>query len=81
MQHHFLYYFFSLTTDMNNFSRNPRVPAVQDGKPKYDPCGPGVSGVRVLFFASGNLSIPLRLQTMASLKEGDQRQMWEFIHI
>jgi len=50
-----------LTTDMNDFSQNPRVAAVQDGKFECGPYGdPG---------------------TKASLKEGDQWQMWEFIRI
>ena len=75
IQYHLSYSFFSLTTDMNRDTQNPRVPAVQDGKR-------GVYGVRVhYFFASGCLSIPFRLQSMAALKEGDQWQMWEFIPI
>ena len=60
------YYFFSLTTDINRASKNPQVP----------------TGVRVLFFfASGCLSIPFGVQflRMATLKEGNERQMWEFI--
>ena len=63
---------------MNHFSQNPRVPAAQQGMPfaNFNP------GVRVLFFfASGCLSIPFRLQLMATLKEGDQWQMWEFIPV
>ena len=35
----------------------------------------------VFFFASGCLTIPFRLQVMATLKGGDQWQMWEFIRI
>ena len=41
MQHHLLYYFFSLTTDMNPLSRNPQVPVAQLG---------GGYGVRVQYF-------------------------------
>ena len=75
IQYHLLYSFFSLTTDMNRDPRNPRVPAVLDSKRNY-------WEVRVhYFFASGYLSIPFRLQSMAALKEGDQWQMWEFIPI
>jgi len=48
--------FFYLTTDMNRFSRNPRVPAAQKGKKSV----PG---------------------SMATLREGDLWQMWEFIRI
>jgi len=44
-----------LTTDMNPFSQNPRVPAAKSKDPSYG--------------------------SMATLKEGDQWQMWEFIHI
>ena len=75
MQRHFPYYFFSLTTDMNHISLNLQVPTAQQGR-SYAP------GVRLhYFFASGCLSIPFRLQLMTTLKEGDQRQMWEFIPI
>ena len=67
-------YFFSLTTDMNRFSQNLQVPAAKDGN-AYGI----VSGVRVHFFFDFDyLSIPFRLQSMATLKEGDQWQMWEF---
>ena len=38
-------------------------------------------GACPLFFASGCLSIPFCLQLMATLKKGDQRQMWEFIRV
>ena len=77
MQHHLSYY--SLTPEMNSFSQNPRVPAVQEGQRNAIR---SVPGVRVhCFFASGYLSIPFRLQSMAPLKEGDQWQMWEFIPI
>ena len=41
-KHHLSYYFFSLTTDMNRFCQNPRVPAAQ--RVDY-----GGSGVRVHF--------------------------------
>ena len=42
--------------------------------------GFNVPGVRAnFFFASGFLSISFRLQSMATLKEGDHWQMWEFI--
>jgi hypothetical protein len=50
--------FYYLTTDMNRFSQNPRVPAAIHLKPNN--CVPG---------------------SMATLKEGDQWQMWEFIRI
>ena len=70
------YYFFSLTTDMNRDSQNPRVPAAQRGMGNE-------RGVRA--FGSGRLSEsiprPIRHQSMAALKEGDQWQMWEFIRI
>jgi len=46
--------FYYLTTDLNRFSRNPRVAAAWDG---LAGCVPG---------------------TMATLKEGNQWQMWEF---
>ena len=69
---------FSLTTDINRASKNPPVPTAQIDT--YN-----VPGVRVYyFFASASLSlssIPFRLQTMATLKEGDQLQMWEFIQV
>ena len=64
------YYFFSLTTDVNRVSKNPQVPeALQYGVSVH------------FFFASGCLSIPIGLQklAMATLKEGNQLQMWEFI--
>ena len=68
-------YFFSLTTDMDHLSQNPRVPTAKD-KDSNNP------GVRVhIFFVSGYLSNPFPLQSMAPLKEGDQWQMWEFIPI
>ena len=69
------YYFFSLTTDINRASKNPQVPTTQSEYSK-------LYGVRVHFiFASGCLSIPFGLQYlgMATLKEGDYLQMWEFI--
>ena len=73
----FVLFLFSLTTDINRVSQNPLVPALlQKPNRRNDP------GVRVdFFFASGCLSITFRLQTMATLKEGDQRQMWEFIRV
>ena len=79
----FSYYFFSLTTDINRESKKPPVPSAQphqrDARERNNP-EPTVPGVRVLFFfASGCLSIPFGLQSMATLKEGDQWQMWEFI--
>ena len=41
-----------------------------------------VPAVRVHYhFAFGCLSIPFRLQSMSFLREGEQRQMWEFIPI
>ena len=43
MQRHLSYYFFSLTTDMNRASQNPRVPAAQQ-----DMCF--APGVRVHYF-------------------------------
>ena len=78
MQPHFSYYFFSLTTDLNRASQNPRVPVSALGKDNNNP------GVRVhYFFASGCLSILFHpeWQLMATLKKGDQWQMWEFIPI
>ena len=73
-----IYYFFSLTTDVNRSSQNPRVPAAQS---RVNDCIPGV---RVHYiFASGCLFklIHFRLQSMATLNEGDQYQMWEFIRV
>ena len=68
--------FVSLTTDINRVSQNPLVPAVPQ-----KPDSTHYPGVRVdNFFASGCLSITF-LQPMATLKEGDQRQMWEFIRV
>ena len=75
---HFSYYFFSLTTDLNRASQNPRVPVSALGKDDNNP------GVRVHYlFTSGCLSILFHLewQLMATLKEGDLWQMWEFIRI
>ena len=72
-----LLFFFSLTTDMNRFCRNPQVPASADQDK-----GRCVPGVRVFFFfAFGCLSISFGFQSMTTLNEGDERQMWEFIHI
>ena len=61
---------------MNRVSENPRVPMVEQREANLG--GPGVCP---LFFISGFLSISFRLQGMATLKEGDQWQMWEFIRI
>ena len=62
---------------MNRDSQNPRVPASQPGRDESDDLN--IPGVRVhLFFAFGPLLISFRLQLMATLKEGDQCQMWEF---
>ena len=78
MQRHLLYYFFSLTTDMNPFSPIPQVPAAKPGRRNNT----NIAGVRVhYFFASGCLSIPFRLQSMATLNLGNPWQMWEFICI
>ena len=71
-------FFFSLTTDINRVSPNPLVPAAEQQKqrPYNSP------GVRIHnFFASGCKSIPFRLQTMATLSEGDHWQTWEFIRV
>ena len=75
MQYHLSYYFFSLTTDMNCSGQNPQVPAVKIYKSNYEP------GVRVHFFFFWLSVNPFCLQSMATLKEGDQSQMWEFIPI
>ena len=61
---------------MNRSSRNPRVPAAQQDMGN----APGVR-VHYFFFASGCLSILFCLQLMATLKEGDRWQMWEFIRM
>ena len=63
---------------MNRVSQNPQVPAAQQGA---DGQSPGVRVQLFIYFASGCLLIPFRLQLMATLKEGDQWQMWEFIPI
>jgi hypothetical protein len=69
--------FFSLTTDMNRASQNLRVPAVQ-----RDTYGvPGVCACSFFFLLLADLLIPFRLQSMATLKEDDQLQMWEFIRV
>ena len=78
MQRYLSYCFSSLTTDMNCVSQNPPVPTAQQDVSVLVKIA---SGVRVLFFASGSLLIPFRLQLMTTLKEGDQWQMWEFIRI
>ena len=74
-------FFFSLTTDINRTSQNPQVPEAQPGF--YESDDLNVPGVRVLLFCfvSGCVSIPIRLQSMATLKEGDELQMWEFIRV
>ena len=46
--HHLSYYFFSLTTDINRASKNPRVPAAKPDSDKHD--DKYVLGVRVFFF-------------------------------
>ena len=46
-QGHLSFYFFSLTTDINRASKNPRVPAAQPGSDKHD--DDYVLGVRVPF--------------------------------
>ena len=80
MQYNLSYYFFSLTTDMNCFAQNPQVPAEQSyiGYRSPDAYYPGV---RVLFFFFWLSVNPFCLQSMATLKKGDQFQMWEFIPI
>ena len=61
---------------MNQFYQNQRVPAAQPGEDNNAP------GVRVhYYFASGRPSILFRLQLMATLREGDEWQMWEFIPV
>ena len=73
----FSYNFFSLTGGMNRVYRNPLVPVARPINTTDT-----VPGVRVpLFFASGCQPISFRLQTVATLKEGDQWQMWEFIRV
>ena len=79
MQHQLSHYFSSLTTDKNHDCQNPRAPVTSKGNLKdfFD-----FPGVRVhFFFAVFYFSIPFRLQSMATLKESDFKQMWEFIHI
>ena len=61
---------------MNHTSLNPRVPAVQPGS------GDNAPGVRVHYFLFLTVSyVNSRLQKMATLEEGNQRQMWEFIRV
>ena len=62
---------------MNHASRNPRVPALQPDRITGN--GPGVCVH--FYFVSGCLSISFPLQSMATLKEGDQLQMWEFLPV
>ena len=63
---------------MNRVSRNPRVffAALNVGH---------ASGVRVHYYVLlpdfCQIFFPFRLQSMATLKKGDQWQMWEFIQI
>ena len=72
---HLSYYSFSLTTDILRVSKNPQVPAVQ----RVDYLGYGVRVHSIIRLAFCQFS--LRHQTMATLKEGDRLQMWEFIRI
>ena len=69
---------------MNRVSLNPRVPVAQQVNTFNIFSvnhGPGVSVNYYVLFALSRLLTPLRLQSMATLKEGDQWQMWEFIRI
>ena len=76
MQRHLSYYVFSLTTIINLVSQNARVTAAAPQT------GDFIRGMRVYYyFASGCLSIPFRPQSVATLKKGDQWQIWEFIRI
>ena len=59
---------------MNHVSRNPLVPAAHPGATEKYP------GVRVHFFLVLTVC-QFHLQSMATLVEGDQSQMWEFICI
>ena len=78
MQSHLSYCFYSLTTDINPASQNPRVLSSQPGRNQSDALN--VSGVRVYYyFSSGCLSIRFHLQLMATLKVGDKLQMWAFM--
>ena len=76
-QHHYIIhavFFFSLTTDVNRVSLNPKVPVALGIRGDY--------GVRVHYLLlQAFCQFSLRRQTMATLKEGDQLQMWEFIRI
>jgi hypothetical protein len=68
-------FFFSLTTDTILNSQNPQVPVAHL-------ITQHTIGVRVHFIIiSGCPLIFFRLQTMATLTEGNQWQMWEFIRI
>ena len=61
---------------MDQLSLNPQMAAAQPGSDKNAP------GVRVhSYFACSCLSISFCFQLMATLKEGDQWQMWEFVRI
>ena len=66
-QRHFSYYFFSLTTDINRASKNPRVPAAQPDSDKHD--DKYVLGVRVLFFCFW-LSVNLLSSPVYGYSEG-----------
>ena len=69
-------FFFSLTTDLNHASLNPRVPAAQPGSSE------NARGVRVHYFLLlTDCHVNSRLQKMATLEEGNQWQMWEFIRV
>ena len=74
MQRHLSYYFFSLTTDIYRESQNPLVPAAKQGMGNEP-------GVRVHYFCFWLSINSLSSQLMATLKKGDQWQMWEFIRI
>ena len=75
MQPHWSYYFFSLTTDVNRIYQNPVVPTVTQNW--YNNIK-----VRAHFVLHPAVcQFPIRLQSMVTLKEGDQWQMWEFIPI
>ena len=71
----FVILFFSLTTDVNGVSQNPRVLS------NPPDCVYNIKVVRVPFSFCFWLSISFRLQSMDILKEGDHWQMWELIRI
>ena len=70
----FLTILFSLTTNMDRVSQNPRVPAAHPDRHYTAP------GVRVHYFLL-LVVCQFSFQLMATLKEGDKWQMWEFIRI